>query len=83
MRPPVLDRARIKKILSENGPMSFYRLAEEMVTTRNLSDFHWIALLAQDLERELPSVDGVTIENGLVSISAPPARLDECPNHSI
>lgn len=72
----VLDFKRIRHLLSDGEARSFYRLAEELVGAKALSDYAWTALLSQELERELPAHGGFHIENGLVSLPRG-ARLDE------
>jgi len=73
----MLDFRKIRHVLSDGEPRSFYRLAEELVGARSLSDFTWTALLSQELEKELPANGGFHIENGLVSLPRR-SRLDEC-----
>lgn len=72
----MLDFRKIRHVLADGEPRSFYRLAEELVGARSLSDYTWTALLTQELEKELPAHGGFHIENGLVSLPRG-ARLDE------
>ena len=72
----MLDLDKIRQVLADGQSRSFYRLAEELVGANALSDYTLTVLLAQQLENELPTHGGFTIENGLVGLSGA-ARLDE------
>ena len=72
----MLDLDKIRQVLADGQSRSFYRLAEELVGANALSDYTLTVLLAQQLENELPTHGGFTIENGLVALSGA-ARLDE------
>ena len=72
----MLNLERVKEILSDGQSLSFYGLAERLVGSRSLSDFVYIQLVAQQLERELPAVEWVSVDSGLVSMGRT-GRLDE------